>query len=145
VWSFDVSKQAFAAAAAHGCGMLWAVLMAKYTEVSRRTLGFLVELSSSQTHPLTEACILRLTGPQQTFGRSQEGASECAWYMVVFTVDTTVGVAVALYLHTLATAWAKRSATSPVAFPLPLIHTAYVPPPPSHIKFSRRVVNGCVR
>jgi hypothetical protein len=95
VWGYDVSKQAFAAAAAHGCGMLWAVLMATYTE---------------------------------------EGASECAWYMVVFSLDTTLGVAVALYLHSVATAWAKRVAASP-AFPLPLIHTACVllvsrPPPP---------------
>eukprot|EP00959_Pyramimonas_sp_CCMP1952_P192874 4033075-Pyramimonas_sp.AAC.1 len=28
-----------------------------------------------------------------------ENASECAWYFVVFFVDTTVGVIVALYLH----------------------------------------------
>eukprot|EP00242_Pyramimonas_sp_CCMP2087_P011971 CAMPEP_0198206152 /NCGR_PEP_ID=MMETSP1445-20131203/9689_1 /TAXON_ID=36898 /ORGANISM="Pyramimonas sp., Strain CCMP2087" /LENGTH=245 /DNA_ID=CAMNT_0043878731 /DNA_START=529 /DNA_END=1266 /DNA_ORIENTATION=+ len=28
-----------------------------------------------------------------------EHASECAWYFVVFFVDTTVGVVVALYLH----------------------------------------------
>jgi len=62
IWGFDVSKQAFAAGAAHGCGMLWAILMARYTS---------------------------------------QRASECAWYFVVFTVDTSCGMAVALYLHAL--------------------------------------------
>lgn len=57
-----MSKQAFAAGAAHGCGMLWAILMARYTS---------------------------------------QRASECAWYFVVFTVDTSCGMAVALYLHAL--------------------------------------------
>ena len=60
IWVFDVIKQGFAAAAAHLCGMLWAIIMASLTT---------------------------------------ENASECAWYFVVFFVDTTVGVIVALYLH----------------------------------------------
>mmetsp|Transcript_18058 Transcript_18058/g.39468 ORF Transcript_18058/g.39468 Transcript_18058/m.39468 type:complete len:300 (+) Transcript_18058:379-1278(+) len=60
IWAFDVTKQGFAAAAAHLCGMMWAIIMASLT---------------------------------------MENASECAWYFVVFFVDTTVGVVVALYLH----------------------------------------------
>mmetsp|Transcript_34047 Transcript_34047/g.47186 ORF Transcript_34047/g.47186 Transcript_34047/m.47186 type:complete len:256 (+) Transcript_34047:238-1005(+) len=71
VWIYDVSKQAFAAAAAHGMGMVWAILVARY--------------------------------------RAEEKASQCAWYLVVFTVDTTCGVALALYLHRLAVQAAARA------------------------------------
>jgi hypothetical protein len=98
-----------------------------------------------QTHPLTTAGIWRPAAAHSRLAVSQEGASECAWYMVVFTVDTTVGVAVALYLHTLVTVWAKRLAASPVAFPLPLIHTACVAPSSVSRHVRTRMVKGCVR
>lgn len=39
-------------------------------------------------------------------------ASECAWYFVVFTVDTTVGVACAVYLHKLVVWSAQRLSKS---------------------------------
>ena len=34
--------------------------------------------------------------------------SQCAWYFVAFTFDTTLGVAIALWLHTAAVNAAKR-------------------------------------
>mmetsp|Transcript_23321 Transcript_23321/g.72968 ORF Transcript_23321/g.72968 Transcript_23321/m.72968 type:complete len:191 (+) Transcript_23321:157-729(+) len=38
-----------------------------------------------------------------------DGSSECAWYFVLFTVDTTVGVLVTVSLHNYAVAWVENT------------------------------------
>jgi hypothetical protein len=50
-----------------------------------------------------------VSGMMWSFVLSGEDASECAFYFLVFTVDTTVGVALALALHRRAVEAARRA------------------------------------
>ena len=127
VFLFDVSKQFVSSAAAHASGLAFSVAVAASASATAAGGG-----RGEGTGPAGGG---RGEGTGTAGGGGGGGGgtrrpSECGWYLVLFSVDTIIGSALAILLHRLAVAAATKLL---VAEKRRRRHRARLsPPPPTH-------------